>query len=459
MLRRGHLLLASFLAMEALAFFVVGAGLSNMAGHAGLAYPAYLAAEAGGYLLVRALLHLDLSTRRLIVLGGAVTVLALVTIIGLAIDPSSFPPGWGGVAFFLRDPGGASAVTQAWVLYGITLVCVAWARGVYAAQERLERGRALRSFSIALVVLLFGLLFGRDTGPRGAVNAASMPMVALGLSTLALLHLGRARQEGAQQLGGPWLLIVGGAVGSLVLAGAVLGVLPLGPLGYLYDHAIGPALLLLLTAVAWVVIAVSFPIAWLLSQILIRFVGGRSLKPPPPQQSSPDDLQQLIKRHAEGGMAGVFVVLFKLLAILVAVALICYLAYRLFRRLHMPPVEGEERDTIEGEGSLTADLMALLRSLRPRRSVRAQGPAEPSLSGPVLEARRLYLRLLQRSAQRGHARPETATPLEFEPVLERTFASTIPAPLTETFIRARYGLMEPTAAQLAELREQLKQLD
>jgi hypothetical protein len=47
----------SFIFMEALAFFVVGAIVAGATGHDGVSFPSFLAAEAGGFFLVRALLR------------------------------------------------------------------------------------------------------------------------------------------------------------------------------------------------------------------------------------------------------------------------------------------------------------------------------------------------------------------------------------------------------------------
>ena len=447
----------TFLAMEALALFVVGAVLSGAGDYSGPPYPGYLAAELGGFFLVRALFRFELPVRLLVTIGGVISILTLVTIGGLEFDPSAFPPGWAGVFRFLGDPGKTSDAAGASVVFGTILFVIAWSRGVLVAQRRLERGMALRSFSIGLFLLLIGLVFGNDSHTRGAINAASIPFVALGLMTLGLIHLREAGTSTANLNQGPWFAIMGGTTGSLVLAGAALGVLPLGPAGYVYDHAIGPALDLALTIFAWIVIVIAFPIAWLISLILSSFVHGLDLKPQPPQQVTPDQAQKLIKH--QGGAAAIFVVLVKVIVIIAVIAIVAYVAYRLFRRLHRPLEDEEERDSLRHEGSVLDDLAALWRSIRPRRPQILRGPPEPSLPPTVLEVRRLYLTLLERSALRGNERPAAATPGEFQPVLEQGFQSPVPGHLTGAFERARYGLVEPASSEVTELREGLRSLD
>ncbi len=447
----------SYLTTEALAFFIIGAVLSGASGREGASFWSYLAAEAGGFFLVRALFRVDLPHRLLVVAGGVITFLVLVTLCGLAFQPGSFPPGWSGLLGFLSDPGSASDAATAALIYGIVLLTVAWGRGVMGAQRRVERSMAVRSFSLGLAVLLVGLLFGQETVTRGAVNGASIPMVAFGLLTLALIHLRDGRPSAVDPWRGPWLMIVVGTIGVLVLAGAALGVFPLGPMGYIYDHAIGPALEGLLFLVTWAIIIVAFPFAWLLS-LLVSGIHPSAAPTPVPPPTAQDTTNQQQQQHT-GAMAGVFVVLFKLIAILVVVAVIAYIAYRLFNRLHRPPDEDEDRDSLRAEGSIRGDLAALWRSLRPRRPTLFHGPGEPLLPPGVLEVRRLYVLLLERASARGRERPIAATPLEFEPVLEQDFQSPIPAHLTGAFVRARYGLLEPAPGEVDDLREELRRLE
>lgn len=448
----------SFILMEALAFFVVGAVLAGWTNHSGVSVFSFVAAEAGGYFLVRALLRFELPPRLLIATGGAVSFLALLAIGGLEFDPGTFPPGFAALGGFLKDPGRLSSSAEAHAVYGIILLCVAWARGVLTAQDRLERDRVLRSFSAGVVVLVAALLFGQESVARGAVNGASIPLVAFGLLTLALIHLRDARPAGDAPLRGPWLLISAGTVGGLVLGGAALGVLPLGPMGAVYDHAIGPALSFVVFVIAWIILILAFPFAWLISVILDWLAPGKSFKPlePPPPQDYDTKSTNIVRQH--GGAIGIVVVLAKLLAVIAVLALITYLSYRLFRRLHRPPVEGEDRESLDGEGSLLGDLAALWRHLRPRRSPPSV-PPEPALSPGVLQVRRLYLRLLDRAAAHGRLRPAAATPLEFEPQAAQAVDPRTVDELTRAFVDGRYGLHEPDPATLERLRNAVNRLE
>jgi hypothetical protein len=448
----------AFILMEALTFFVVGAVLAGATDHEGVSIVAFIAAQAGGYVLVRGLLKFEWPPRLLIAGGGMVSFLALLTIAGLEFDAGAFPPGWAGLGQFLQDPGRVGGSAQAYAVYGVILLCLAWARGVMVAQIRLERERVLRSFSVGVVVLVAALLFGQESIAHGAVNGASIPLVAFGLLTLALIHLRDARSAGDAPLSGPWLLIAAGTVGGLALAGAVLGVLPLGPMGFAYDHAIAPAFSVVLVVVAWIILIIAFPLAWLISLILGWLAPGSHFQPPTPQSTSQDDFQKSLQRQNHGAAAGIFIVLAKLLAVVLVLALISYFAYRLFRRLHRPPVEGEERDSLEGEGSLRGDLAALWRHLRPRRAA-PSAPPEPPLSPGLLEVRRLYLRLLDRVAARGHPRPAAATPLEFEPEAASVVESATADEVTRAFVEGRYGLREPDEAMLERLRGAVERLN
>ncbi|HEY7294644.1 MAG TPA: DUF4129 domain-containing protein, partial [Dehalococcoidia bacterium] len=431
--------------------------LAGASGGEGMVFPAYFAAEAGGFFLVRGLLQVDLPRRTLVIAGGVISLLCLITIAGLAFDPGAFPPGWAGLFRFLGNPSDTANAAGATAVYGIPLLVIAWGRGVMLAQERLERSQALRSFSFGLGALVLGLLAGGNTQARGAVNAASILLVAFGLLTLALLHLREARPDGAGALRGPWLLICAGTIAMLALAGAAIGVLPLGPAGWLYDHAIEPALSVGLVLVSWALIVIAYPFAWLIAQVLYHLVGNMKFTPPKPAEVSTDDSSKLLKSSAQHGTSALLIVLFKLVFVLLLVALLSYLAYRLFYRLHRAQAEDEEREALEHEGSLRSDLLGLLRGLLPRRAA-AEPPREPALPGELLRVRRLYLRMLDRAQHRGHARPAAATPVEFEPELEQTFVSSTPAALTHAFVQARYGRVVPDEDGLRELEREAERL-
>jgi hypothetical protein len=446
----------AFLVTETLGFFVIAAVLAGTVNRSAAAYPAFFAAEAGGFFLVRALLRFEFSSRTLVMVGALVSVVALVTLAGLAAAPTVFPPGWSGVGSFVASPGDTLGRATAPVIYDTILFVVAWARGVQVAQERLERDRALRSFSFGLVVLVLGLLFSEDSTAKGAVNGASLPLVGFGLLTLTLIHLRDARPGEGDSLRGPWTFIAAGTVLALVVVGFALGTFPLGPAGWLYDHAVAPVLTLAVDALAWVLVAFAFPFAWVLSELFKLFFHPGQLQQDQNALNLTNNLvQQQNKKHSAGPPA-VAILLAKGLVVLLAVAVIAFLAYRLFRRLHRPLEDDEDREALQGEGSLLGDLAALWRSLRPRRPAFWR-PPEPDLPPRAREVRRLYLRLLEAAQARGKPRPASATPSEFEPALEAAVAPTAAQQTTEAFVRARYGLVEPSEQELAHLRDAIRE--
>ncbi|HZQ37709.1 MAG TPA: DUF4129 domain-containing protein [Dehalococcoidia bacterium] len=444
----------SFLLMESLALFVVCAVLTAASDGEPMVFPAFFAAEAGGFFLVRGLLQFELPRRTLVIAGGLVSLLGLVTIAGLALDPSAWPPGWPGLFRFLGNPGDTAQAAGATAVYGIAFLIVAWGRGIILSQVRLERPQALRSFTVGLGALVLGLLAGQGSRAQGAVNAASIPLVAFSLLTLALLHLREARPDGTSALRGPWLLISAGTIAMLALAGAAIGVLPLGPAGWFYDHAIEPVLAAALVVIIWIVIVIAYPFAWLIAEFLANVVGQAKFQPPKPANVTQEDAAQQLKNGAHGGASALLIVLFKLVVVLLVVVLISYLAYRLFYRLHRAPAEGEEREALEHEGSLRADLLSLLGSLLPRRGAKAS-PAEPELPDELLRVRRLYLHALDRAQEHGHPRPAAATPDEFEPELAQALAGDTAAAATRAFVAARYGRIAPDRTELQQIERRV----
>jgi hypothetical protein len=446
----------SFVLMESLWLYALGAIVTAAADRPGPAYLPFLIAEGGGMLLAIGLMRVDLPKQGLIAFAGVMTFIAVVTIAGLAVDAGSITSGWAGVGRFLQDPGGTIGAAGVSVMVIVALVVAAWIRGVIIAQERLDHGRVLHSFSCGTAVLFLGLTFGEQSVAKDAVNASALPLLATGLLTLSLVNLRDAYAEVGQPRGGTWLLITAGTIIGIVIAGTAIGVLPFVPFAYTYDHAIAPALDVAAFLFAWAIVIIGYPFAWLATTLLEHLSGRHGTTPPPLRSVAPGNVEQQL----HGGTSAFFAVLLfasKLIFILLVVALLAWLAYAIFRRLRRPPVDGEDRASIRGEGSLRHDLLALLQGLR-RRADAGGDVREPNLPGSIREVRRLYLRVLGDAKDRGHPRRPAATPLEFADELEGIFVSHAPAELTDLFVNGRYGRIEPDSEALAELRRQLRRL-
>lgn len=429
-------LLFAFVALETLAVYILGAFMAGLGERGAPPFPAFAAAAGGGLLVARALEAFDLPPGVLTAIGGALSAIGLLVIAALSFTPRGLPP-----ASFGR---GALQPIEFALLIGL------WLRSARVARLNIARAHVVTSFSLGMALLALALLFDQANPGYGAIEAASLPLVACGLIGLALAHQRDAREESGIAARGPWLPITIGAVLGLVMAALLLGVLPLGPLGWLYDHTLAPVLTLALYAFIAVMLIVAYPLAVLLDRVLTVLGQHAAGLPPDPGQAAHVS-QQLHPTHLNG-FAAFGVLLLKVALVVVIVVACASIAYALFGRARRREEEGEEHEPLEVEGSLRDDLALLLQGLRPRRAPSA-APATPNLPPGILAVRRIYLRLLDHAARRGTARPPAATPTEFEPSLEKTIDAAVARAATDAFNAARYGLIEPELEALRRLEE------
>lgn len=446
-MRRAAALTAALLFLETLALYVLAAVLAGSDNQPAPPFLCFVVATGGGFLLARALRRLDLPNGALIALGGSVSAAVLLSLIALSFAPRGLPP----LGF------GRGGELQFYELSGAALLLVAWGRAVVLARRRVERAQMAASLSIGMAVLALGLLFGQDSTARDAVNAAAIPLVAAGLLGLALIHQRDAREQSGEAVRGPWLAITVGSIVGLALAGLALGVLPLGPLGWLFDHSVVPLLTWLLVLFVYVSLIAAVP-ALIVLNWLVRLVSGGRVSVPQSQTEDPGQVQKQVAQAHPNALANAITLILRFSFVIAAVLIAAYIAYRLFAKLKEDePDEDEERETMEAEGNLREDLAALLRGLRPRRAANGNA-ADPNLPAGILAVRRLYLALLARSALRGVTRPPQATPAEFEPALVRALDAPAAADVSAAFAAARYGRREPAPTELRRLSEEVERL-
>ncbi len=436
---------------EAVALFTVAAALAAVAGGAGPSFLTVWAAVLGGFFLVRLLLRFDVSAPPLVVAGAASTVLALLALGNLQYDPSAGPFSFAWLMELAAHPDGF--LRGRWpAVWGVAVLCAGWFRGVWAAQHELTYGRALLSTSVGLVVVVMLVLFWQGSRAADAINAAALPYFMLGLLALALVHLAQAEYQTGAFLRGPWLLTLGGTVTLLALLSVAAGLFPLDVL----NRLLAPVGLAALWLLDLVIFLIAYPVALLVVWLLRLVTGGRPLEWPQPRNIATTTAEQVQHQAEQSLLVAVLVFLLKAVLVLALAALVGFVLWLIFRRLRRPWRSEEPEESREAlhEGGLGNDLVALLGALVGRFR-RPQGVGEPDLPTAVLAVRRLYLRALQRAAERGAPRPPAATPHEFAPELARALDTPAAHALSEQFAAARYGLLPPPPSALAALEREI----
>lgn len=444
---RDSLAHAMLLVAESLAFFTLATVLASGAGGDGPAFPTVLLAMVGGFALIRALLRFDISPVAQALVGAGLTALVLLVLLNVQYQPGGNPLSLAWLGGFFDGPD--HYLTSRWPqTWGAIVIVIAWFRAVFRAQHELTYQSALVTFSAGLILFVIALLFGQSSTAVTAINVAALPFFGCSLLALALIQIRRADQSDAELTRGPWLGVMIGIVGALAAISVLVGFFPLAWL----DRLLAPVGRVALAILDLLILVIAYPIGWLATWLLSLLLGDRQIAFPQTTQVASDAVQQVQREGERGAVLAFFLTILKFLFVLGMILLAAYIVFRVFRRLRRPAREADEvRESVYGEGSLSGDLRDLFDGLlnRLRRGDAADG--QPPLSPAGLRVRRIYLRALDKAAERGSVRPPAATPHEFSPTLSNSLDLTEPDQLSDRFAAARYGRLEPTGDEIASL--------
>lgn len=446
---RARIAQAGVLVTESLVLYMVAAALAALSGGHGPAWLVVLVAALGGFGLVRGLQRFDMRSTTLIVAGAVATVLGLLVLLTAAFDPTPALVSFAWLRGMISTPD--AFLAQHWPrVWGTIIVCLAWSRGMTLAQRELRYPLVVASFSLGLLVVVGLLLIGQGSAARGAIDGAAMPYFMSGLFTLALVNNVRPGGGGVSAGGGPWIATLAGSVGALAAISAAIGLFPLG----LLNRLLAPVGVVALRVLDAVIFVIAVPLALLAQALFGLITGGRPVEWPQPNRLASDGVEQF-KNHTDKGGTGTALLLLlgKVVFLLLLIAVVGYVLWRLFRRLGGRGGGGgggEVHEALTHEGGPGSDLGALMGALLGRFR-RPEGKVEPDLPPGILALRRLYARALRRAEDSGTPRPAAATPREFAPALQRALGTPRAATLSERYAAARYGRLEPTRSEVTEL--------
>lgn len=427
---------------EALALYVVAeffaAGYAEGDRHAVHAI-AFVFVALVGFGLPRLVTSLDLAPR----VAGTVTAVAAYMVIygALRVSVSGDIAIWNltWIADFLRNAGDALQGAAPAIVGAILLIGL-WARSAVRSANEVELEGTARSVSAPLILVTVIIIISAYTDRTGEIGRAGalyygVTLIALACSQLAL----SGATFGELRAGGTTALLVGGTLAVTVLGAFVFWIVfgIVGPI-------IGPPAERVLATVFTVVLT---PPAWLIEQLmrLIFRNGGLDLDALQVVRDSGQQIEQGPKEDASTAQkAGGYLLRFVVLAIALGVVVLVVAWYTRFRARARNRLENAGESS--SAGTFSGDLRDLFGSFFRRGSARPGGAA-PSA------AQRLYLEVLAKAEQTGHAREQSVTPEEFKPGLQDAFHTSVTDDITAAFEDARYGGREPDARLIAELEQ------
>ena len=346
------------------------------------------------------------------------------------------------------------------VLIGGTMLGVFWWRGTRLGQERVWVYSLAQSFRIGVAVIVAGAVAHILLPVSLGATPATFLFFTAGIGAFALQHITSMAPEESAGLR-DWPRTMALTVGSILAGSILVAVVAEGDIGRISADAFGVVLWVLTPFVAvigWVLELIfqglAFGVMWLVS--LFNGDGGGQAGfalPPPPNFDN-------VRRPAEGSNAILFTLLRVaswIIVLLLAIGIVRFLWRAFdFRSRRRNRSEDEERERLESEGSFGDDLSAalahLMSGMRRGRGKRRQAGDGLDQNDPRAVALGAYRGLLALAEEHGVERERWRTPGEFDEPLRDLFPENDVGLFTKAFTRARYGIIPPTEAEIAQIR-------
>ena len=459
-LARDRLVLAATAVSESAWLFAVFGvlGLVLRGEESPLAWPAGLAVLVTGIVVSRMLQSIIMSDRAwyAVQLSLASLVVYLTVASQVATDSRGFDLLW--VARL--DTTSESDVLWFRGVFAAVLALGLWWRAVRLAASESPYETLMASFRVGVVGIALATVV--DTQHTADLDIYPMMFVFIGS---ALVGLGMSRLmpfSGRAANGDAWPRVIGGVVIAIVAVGLFLG-LVLDRLVPFVSRGLSHSLDFLgENVVQPVALTISRPIVFFLNWIISLFT-------PPPSQAPGEGFSRLPEEReliSEGLVerevpALVGIIGWTLLAIVLIVAV--YLVLKALRRrirggLVYP---AGQRESVAGDADPLHDVANLLLRLVPDRFRRREQWTPyrlPEGEPRIVEALRIYYRLLTLAEMGGVARSPAETPSEFQRKLESKFPPRLVRMATAAFDRAFYGDHPSSETQLVEMRASLEAL-
>ena len=328
-----------------------------------------------------------------------------------------------------------------------------WWRGGRLASSEEPNQTLLAGFKIGVVAVALAVVVD-------AVYVEDLniyPIMFLFLSSaLAGLAIGNLLPAPSQTLlRGTWPRVIGGMVSGIVVIGVLLGVVLDSVFPFVSRMVRAPYLLLVDTVVEPIARFIAEPINDIIAWAFSLFI-------PPAREGETPDRGAILReiRESEPGVVGEVIVGLIIAAIVAITFVLLATAFHKRDRGRFVYAAGQGR-SIRGDADPLRDMAELLFRLLPKRFRRRRRWRRYSLpegDPRVVEALRIYYRLLTLAEMGGVARSPAETSSEFQSKLESMFPPRLVRMATAAFDRACYGGQPCPEAELGEMRASVQGL-
>ena len=426
---RGAFVTCVTLFLEAFAIYLIGRLLSNAIRlpEAGIPLGIAMVAIAWSFILSWYVQNIRFSLNLRGIFGLLISALSLLVLAGVSMGAGWFPIG-------LVFSGDLNAVAS--LALAAALLLLLWWRGTATARDDVTLDVVRNAFVRGVVIVMLAAA----ADPLMPADIIRLPVLvlyfAVGLGGLALSRF--AIDSGVSQISRRWLMAIVVSIGAVLLLSLILGAIGVGGLdqlakavvrgiGFLGLWTLRPILLLLGLLAAGLVAVGN----WISS-----FFGGGDLSGLELARLQIEEFHESLREVEGDGPPNVILTVIKWLAFLLAVSLVGWVLFRMFRRRRLAGndyADAETREstfTLQAAGQDVADTFASWFNWAANLSRRRPPPTNP---------REVYHRMLDIARAVGFARRSWQTPQEHRQQANQALPDPPVARIVGEFQRYHYG--------------------
>lgn len=426
---RGAFVTCVTLFLEAFAIYLIGRLLSNAIRlpEAGIPLGIAMVAIAWSFILSWYVQNIRFSLNLRGIFGLLISALSLLVLAGVSMGAGWFPIG-------LVFSGDLNAVAS--LALAASLLLLLWWRGTATARDDVTLDVVRNAFVRGVVIVMLAAA----ADPLMPADVIRLPVLvlyfAVGLGGLALSRF--AIDSGVSQISRRWLVAIVVSIGAVLLLSLILGAIGVGGLDQLAKAAVRGIgflglwtlrpILLLLGLLAAGLVAVG---NWISS-----FFGGGDLSGLELARLQIEEFHESLREVEGDGPPNVILTVIKWLAFLLAVSLVGWVLFRMFRRRRLAGndyADAETREstfTLQAAGQDMADTLASWFNWAANLSRRRPPPTNP---------REVYHRMLDIARAVGFARRSWQTPQEHRHEANQALPDPPVARIVDEFQRYHYG--------------------